>query len=144
MSLTVHPDKVRDVALVVDVLENDPQVSLITSRGVRVALPTGLRQVLDAAAQALLGGREVIVGSTDTFVTTQQAADFLGVSRPTMVRILDLGELPCDRPASHRRIRLTDLVDYKQKAASRRASLDRLLDTSDDMAEFDGGFAVTR
>ena len=144
MSLTVHPDEARDVAPVVDMLADDAQVSLITSKGVRVALPIGLRQVLDAAAQALSGGREVIVGTTDSFVTTQQAADFLGVSRPTMIRILDLGELPCERPASHRRIRLADLADYKQKATSRRASLDRLLDTSYDLAGFDGGFAVTR
>ncbi|MCL2783445.1 MAG: helix-turn-helix domain-containing protein [Propionibacteriaceae bacterium] len=144
MSIIVHPDQASDFAQIASLLTDKQKVSLVTARGVQVELPQGLRQVLDAAAQALLGGREVIVGTKDTYVTTQQAADYLGVSRPTMVRILDLGELPCERPGSHRRIKLADLADYQQKAASRRASLDRLLETSDELAAHDGGFVATR
>jgi len=144
MSIVVHPDQAIDSAPIANLLTDKHQVSLVTARGVQAESPQGLRQVLDAAAQALMGGREVIVGTKDTYVTTQQAADYLGVSRPTMVRILDLGDFPSERPASRRRIKLADLADHAQKMASRRAGLNRLLETSDEMTAHDGGFVATR
>jgi excisionase family DNA binding protein len=77
-------------------------------------------------------------------VTTQEAADFLGVSRPTMVRILDLGEVPFERPNSHRRIRFADLVKFKTEHEKSRAALDGLLESSVELDRFDGGFVKTR
>ena len=144
VTVTVFPERVGDVAQVLDVLNDDSDVSLVTPGGVHVDLPDELRRVLDAAAQALAEGREVVMGTKDTYVTTQEAADMLGVSRPTMVRILDLGELACERPGSHRRIKLADLARYEQHAAARRGHLDRLHEMSDELATFDGGFVATR
>jgi len=48
------------------------------------------------------------------WVTTGQAAELLGVSRSTMVRLLDAGRLPSDQPNKHRRVRLDDLLAYKE------------------------------
>jgi len=144
VGVTVLPERVGDVAQVLDVLSADAGVSLVTSDGVHVDLPDELRRVLDAAAQALAEGREVVMGTKDTYVTTQEAADMLGVSRPTMVRILDLGELACERPGSHRRVKLADLARYEQHVADRRGHLDRLRDMSEELAGSDGGFVATR
>src|SRR5690625_6565686 len=50
-------------------------------------------------------------------LTTQQAADLLGISRLTLIKALDEGKLPYTRAGSHRRLALTDVLDYREGIA---------------------------
>ncbi len=60
-------------------------------------------------------------------LSTQQAADLLGVSRPTFVAVLERGEVPYTQPGRHRRVRLTHVLDYQRhQQHSRRQALDSL------------------
>ena len=106
-----------------------PQVrpALITSDGQRIEIPEEILDVLRFVAEALAEGRGVRVAPMDALLTTQQAAEFLGVSRPTLVSILERGEIPMDKPGRHRRVRLQDLVDYQDRLrVQRREALSRM------------------
>ena len=68
-------------------------------------------------------------------LTTQEAADFLGVSRPTMVKLLEDGKIPYEQPGRHRRIMFTDLLAYTERQhADRRAALDRMTEDASEAA----------
>ena len=106
-----------------------PQVrpALITADGTRIEIPEEIFDVLTLVAEALAEGRGVRVAPMDALLTTQQAAEFLGVSRPTLVSILERGEIPMDKPGRHRRVRLQDLVDYQDRLrVQRREALSRM------------------
>ncbi|OQO92024.1 hypothetical protein B1813_07020 [Saccharomonospora piscinae] len=80
----------------------------------RVALPEELYRVLRQVVAALRNGMAVTVAPQTQTLTTQQAADLLGVSRPTLIRLLDHGEISFERAGTHRRIGLRDLLAYRQ------------------------------
>ena len=52
-------------------------------------------------------------------LTTQQVADLLGVSRPTVVRLIDDGELAAERIGNRRKVLLKDALDYRDRTIHR-------------------------
>ena len=82
-----------------------------------------LVRILDEMAQ----GNAVTVVPVRAEITTQQAADMLNISRPSLIQILDEGGLPYRLVGSHRRLRLEDVVAHKRKVeAARRRALEQL------------------
>ena len=67
-------------------------------------------------------------------LTTQEAADLLGVSRPTLVRLLESGRIPFEKVSRHRRVLLADVLDYQ--ARQRRQAHEALSDMVADSQYF--------
>ena len=63
------------------------------------------------------------VTPTEPQLTTQQAADLLGVSRPTVVRMIDSGELRAERNGSRRRLLLSDVLEYRERRRQRQYAM---------------------
>jgi len=72
-------------------------------------------------------------------LTTQEAADFLGISRPTLVKLLEQGKIPYDKPGRHRRILFSDLLAYQQRQREgRRDALDRMTEDASEAGLYSG------
>jgi excisionase family DNA binding protein len=65
---------------------------------------------------------EAVVLPSDTVVSTQKAAELLGVSRMTVVRLIDRGELAAEGGGVHRRIAVAELARYRAASAARRTA----------------------
>jgi excisionase family DNA binding protein len=72
-------------------------------------------------------GQAITIIPASHELTSQEAADLLGVSRQYMVRLLEDGKLPFHRTGTHRRVYFQDLMTYKKERDSqRRAALDQM------------------
>lgn len=102
---------------------------MVRSDGASVELTDELVEVLVVAAENLAQNRAVTLLPTDQQLTTQQAADMLGVTRPTLTKLVDRGDIPCQMVGRHRRITLRDLLAYQDHQSSqRRAALQEMAD----------------
>ena len=113
------PEEGRDVECeALDVLadlEDDAFVEVQIKRPRKTAalFPVGfLRRYL--AAQSV-PGRQVLVFDSDEEVSSQVAADMLGVSRPHLNELLEVETIPYRRVGNQRRIRVIDLHEFRQR-----------------------------
>jgi excisionase family DNA binding protein len=144
---TYLPETTGQVAQIYDFLEAHERAGQDTSDaryfltgsapGDRVELPAEVYRVLRQVVEALRQGLAVTVAPLTLTLTTQQAADLLGVSRPTVIKLLEEGAIPFERTGTHRRIMLRDVLAYREQRRARQyAALEATsvtLDKEDDL-----------
>jgi excisionase family DNA binding protein len=112
---------------------------LLGPDGEQAPLPKEVYSVLIRVVDALREGKVITVVPRMQRLTTQEAADFLGVSRPTLVKLLEEGRIPYDQPGRHRRILFSDLLAYLQRQRDeRRTALDRMTEAASEAGLYDG------
>jgi excisionase family DNA binding protein len=87
---------------------------LLEQGGKRVELPAEVYRVVRQVAEAMSKGLAVSVVPLSMKLTTQQAADLLGISRPTLLRLLEREALPYERVGTHRRLLLKDVLRFRE------------------------------
>ena len=89
-----------------------------TSTKARVELPPELIQMLSSVVEAMSQGEAVSIAPYRLRLTTQQAAEFLNISRPTLVRLLENGSIPFEKIGKHRKVSLKDVIAFQEQRIS--------------------------
>src|SRR6185295_3368508 len=92
-----------------------PKCKLVGPGGERIPLPESVFYVLERVAEVMARGDSITVVPVGKEVTTQQAADLLNVSRQYLVRLLDEGRIPFRKTGKHRRLRVEDVLVFKER-----------------------------
>ena len=100
---------------------------LLGPDGEQVPLPEEVYRLLAEVVGAMREGKVITLVPRTQRLTTQEAADFLGVSRPTLVKLLEEGRIPYEQPGRHRRVLFTELLAYRERLhAERRTALEEM------------------
>jgi excisionase family DNA binding protein len=141
--LIFPPADLRPLLDIARFLDDHPHAGLLVAPdGNKVGLPSEVYAVVRQAVAAMRRGNAVVVAPQGPLLTTQEAADFLGVSRPTLVKLLEEGAIPFEKPNRHRRVRLHDLLEFRaQRREAQRAALDELTEEASALGLYEGSSA---
>ncbi|GAA4305583.1 helix-turn-helix domain-containing protein [Compostibacter hankyongensis] len=99
-----------------------------------VKIPQKALYLLSVIVNNMAEGKSMVLMPSDTILSTQAAADYLNISRPYLVKLLERGEIPFIKAGTHRRIELNDLLAYQKKLkVNRGKQLDFLTKQAQDL-----------
>src|SRR5262245_49818296 len=88
------------------------------------ALPASAAAAMELVLEVIADGEGFAIIPLDAEITTQEAADLLGIPRPTLLELLQSGVIPHSTADTHRRMRLSDVLAYRdQRRADQEAML---------------------
>jgi excisionase family DNA binding protein len=100
---------------------------MIGREGASVEVPEPLFHILTKAVRLLASGQSISILSANEEFTTQAAANYLGMSRPHLVKLLEEKKIPFHFVGTHRRVYLRDLQTFEAlRGEQRREALDKL------------------
>jgi excisionase family DNA binding protein len=85
-----------------------------------VTLPAPAVRLLVEMLSEMAEGNAVTLVPIQSELSTQQAAEVVGVSRPFLVKLLEEGKLPYRKVGTHRRVLFKDLMAYKRRIDKKR------------------------
>lgn len=91
----------------------------VTEKGSRVPVPSELSDLLERVMQGAVTGRPLRVEPLPEQLTTTQAAELLGISRPTLMKRIRDGELPATKVGTHHRLATRDVIAARRRAEQR-------------------------
>jgi excisionase family DNA binding protein len=116
-----------------------PKCKLVGPDGESIAIPESVFYLLERVVEVMARGDAITVVPVGKEVTTQQAANLLNVSRQYLVRLLDEGRIKFSKTGKHRRLRVEDVLRFKeQRDKDRRAGLRELSRMTQELGGYDG------
>jgi excisionase family DNA binding protein len=114
------------------------EVSLVVGNAGSVTVPGLVIDLLRQVSAVLDRGDGVVVSEVARELTTSEAARMLGVSRPTLISLLDKGEIKSHKVGTHRRVALGDILAYRRRRISQqREAYEALMAEQDDLGIFE-------
>ena len=112
----------------------DANLKVQLDDGKVLTLPRAATHLLHHLLTEMAQGNAVTIIPVHAELTTQEAADHLNVSRPYLVKLLNEGKIPFRMVGTHRRVKFSDLEDFRKQAdETRRAAMDGLAAQSQEL-----------
>ena len=92
-------------------------------KGEKIALSETEYQTIQELLNLQRKGKSVRIVSHDKYMTTQEAADCLNMSRPYLIKILENQEIPYIKVGNRRKILTEDIMIYQQKRDKNRRQI---------------------
>ena len=128
----------HQIAKLYRMLVQEGTATLVGPSGEKQDLPKPVYDLLRQVLARMQEGKSVSLVPLTEELTTQKAAEILGVSRQYLVRLLEERRIPFHRAGTHRRVYLTDLMAYKrERDASRLAGIRAMAQEAVDAGEYD-------
>lgn len=83
-----------------------------TGEQIEATIPTVVLRLLVEVLGEMGEGHSVTLVPLNAELSTQQAADLMGVSRPYFIKLLEQGKIPFRKVGEQRRVRYCDLLAY--------------------------------
>jgi excisionase family DNA binding protein len=111
----------------------DTTVMRLTAADSRtVDVPPQMVDLLQYMARTLAQGDTVTVSTISREISTGEAAKILGMSRPTVVKLLDTDQISSRKVGTHRRVVLRDVLQFRDRVmAERRKAYEALMEDCD-------------
>lgn len=110
----------------------------IEETGERIKIPARALVLLGDILKAMGEGKPISIVPVATEVTTQKAAEILGCSRPYLIKLLEQGIIDFIKVGKHRRIKLEDVLAYREKMkAEQKNQLIDIMGTDEELGLYD-------
>lgn len=124
-------DELRDQAVKAVQAARDEKIDelvLTTTTGRKVELDPALVELVTHVLNRVALGGEVMVQTVPELLSTITAAEMLGVSRPTVMKLIRNGELNTIMAGTHHRLRASEVSALREKRElERRAAIEELV-----------------
>lgn len=115
LTILVDSESQRDIEQTVDDIKDIHANIALNVDGRNVDLPKDVSVIVTTVLESLSKGSRVVISTTPKELRTTAAAEMLGISRPTLLKLVCEGELPSHKVGAHHRFLLNDVLEYRDK-----------------------------
>lgn len=124
-------------AAVREIKDQSPEIEIEETQD-KLRIPLKALKLLSKILKAMGEGKPISIVPIVAEMTTQSAAEFLGCSRPHLVKLLEEGKIPFTKIGKHRRIKFEDVAAYKNKMKEeQKRSLIQMMKTDEELGLYD-------
>jgi excisionase family DNA binding protein len=102
----------------------------VKDEGITFQVPVSALDSFETILKNIAEGKQPKIMSENQYLTTQEAADYLDVSRPFVIRLMEAGKLPHKKVGRHRRVLFSELKNYEKK--QQQITLKKMQDITDE------------
>ena len=115
LTILVDSESQRDIEQTVDDIKDIRANIALNVDGRNVDLPKDVSVIVTTVLESLSKRSRVVISTTPKELRTTAAAEMLGISRPTLLKLVREGELPSHKVGAHHRFLLNDVLEYRDK-----------------------------